>query len=163
MPAQNRNFTPYIGIPVGSLTTTGANDTAAICAPNGNTVALMQRNKLTATYNPSEVWRPVGCSYVITTGITVTAVVLQLMKNGVAPNGPSATAAANGSATLPIQALGVAALYVPFSDYTYAAADAAGDYWSLHVLTTSTAGVINPVVIYYSIVSVLGLTDGVTL
>jgi hypothetical protein len=163
MVAQNRDFTPYTPIPGGTLVVTAANSTVAVCPPYSNSIALMQRNKLTPTYGPTDIWRPVGLSYVITADIAAAAAVVQIRKNAVAPNGPSATAAANGAATLPAAVASAACRYVPFSDYTFAAPDALGDYWTVLVTTVAdTTGTLT-VTVFFAMVTALGITDGVTL
>lgn len=159
MPAQNKNLGVYGSVSLSSLTLTAANESLRAKPATLASVPVLQRYFLTATFPQSEIWTPVGISYVITTGITVTDAVIQLMKNGVAPNGPSATAAANGAATLPIAAAGANEIFVPFSDYTFLAADAGGDAWSVKVTTTSTAGIATSRLIYANrtIVAIEGL------
>jgi hypothetical protein len=83
---------------------------------------------------------------------------VQLLKNGVAPNGPSATLTLNGIATVPIAAASVNELFLPFTDYTYLAADAAADVWSVKVATTATAGVASFQLVYAT-APALGITD----
>jgi hypothetical protein len=138
---------------LGSLTTTGGNETAKDIAPSGISIPLLQAKMLTGNYAPAEVWVPVGLWYVITTGITVTAAVVTLRKNGV-------SAATGGTATLPIASSGVNWVFAAFSNYTFAAADAAADTWSALVTTTSTAGVVNPVYLCYAIRAVPNVTEG---
>ena len=146
---------------LGSITTSGAAETLRAIAPSGILPSLIQPKTLTERYSVAEVWVPVGLIYVITTGITTTAPVLQLRKNGIAPNGPSPVATA-GIATIPIAALGPNELFQPFTNYTFAAADAAGDAWSVIPTTSSAAGVINPVYIVFGGRVVPGVSDGVS-
>jgi hypothetical protein len=141
------------GNSLGSLTTSGANETAKDIAPSGISIPLLQAKILTGNYAPAEVWVPVGLWYIITTGITVTAAVVTLRKNGV-------SAASGGTATLPIAASGADWKFAAFSSYTFAAADAAADQWSVLVTTTSTAGVVNPVVLAYAIRAIPNVTEG---
>jgi hypothetical protein len=140
------------GNSLSSLTVTGGNETIKDVAPSGLAIPLLQNKSLTGNYAPAEVWVPVGLWYIITTGITVNATVLTLRKNGV-------SAATGGTATLPVHALGADYLFAPITSYTFAAADAAGDQWSLLVTTTSTAGVINPVILCYAIRAVPNVTE----
>jgi len=137
---------------LGSLTTTGANETLKAKVPSGLSGPLLQAKLISERYSTAEVWVPLGISYIITTGITVTAAVVTLRKNGV-------SAATGGTATLAIQALGADEVFVPFTPWTFAAADAAGDQWSLLVTTTSTAGVVNPIHLYYGVKSVISITE----
>lgn len=138
---------------LGSLTTTGANETAKDIVPSGLSIPLLQAKMLTGNYGVAEVWVPVGLWYIITTGITVTDVVVTLRKNGVSPT-------SGGTATLPIAALGANWKFAVFSSWVFAAADAAADAWSVLVSTTSTAGVVNPVHLCYAIRTVGNVTDG---
>jgi len=94
----------------------------------------------------------VGIVYIITTGITVNAAVVTLRKNGV-------SAATGGTASLPVAASGADELFVPFTPWTFAAADAAADAWSVLVTTTSTAGVVNPLLLVYGVRDVIGVTE----
>lgn len=156
MSAQDQSTCTYGNAAMGTLTTTAGNETPKVGAPTA-VVANLQTNFLTALWPIAEVWRPIGVSYRVTTGITVTNVVVTLRKNGV-------TAATGGTATLPIQAIDATQdFYSPFAAYTFAAADAANDKWSVLVTTTSTAGVINPVILWYATVRKLGINEGVTL
>jgi hypothetical protein len=141
------------GNSLGSLTTSGANETAKDIAPSGISIPLLQAKNLTGNYAPAEVWVPVGLWYIITTGITVNAAVVTLRKNGV-------SAATGGTASLPVAASGANWLFAVFSSYTFAAADAAADQWSVLVTTTSTAGVVNPVVLCYAIRAIPNVTEG---
>ena len=95
---------------------------------------------------------PVGVAYIITTGITVTDAKVTLRKNGV-------SAATGGVATLAIHASGADELFAPFTPWTFAAADAAGQAWSVLVTTTSTAGVVNPVYLVYAVRDVIGVAE----
>jgi hypothetical protein len=157
MSAQDQTTIFYGNRDLGSLTTTGANESRKAKVPNAISVPLLQTNFLSALWPVNEVWRPVGISWVVTTGVTVTAAVVTLRKNGV-------SAATGGTATIPIQAADATQdFFAPFSAYTFAAADAAGDQWSVLVSTTSTAGVINPVVLWYACKRALGINEGVTL
>ncbi len=137
---------------LGSLTVSGANETATDISPSGITVALLQAKFLTGNYAPAEVYVPVGLWYIITTGITVNAAVVTLRKNGV-------SAATGGTASLPVAASGANWKFAVFSSWTFAAADAAADAWSVLVTTTATAGVVNPVVLAYAIRAVPNVTE----
>lgn len=140
------------GNPMPALTVSGANESIKDIAPSGMSIPLLQAKMLTGNYAPAEVWVPVGLWYIITTGITVTATVVTLRKNGVSPS-------SGGTATLPIAASGADWKWAAFSTPVFAAADAAGDQWSVLVTTTSTAGVINPVVLGYAIRAVPNVTE----
>ena len=160
--AQDRTG-PVLGtISWGSLTVTGANETFRAVSASGITGNVLQRYRISGTQPPAEQWIPVGVAWVVTTGITVTAAVVQLQKNGVAPNGPSATAALNGIVTMPIVALSaINEFFAPFSDYTFAAGPAAGDAWSIKVTTTATAGIVTARMVYFPSYTVLGVTEGI--
>ena len=141
---------------MGSLTTTGANETVRVPAPIA-LLATVQSAKLTAGYSIADVWRPVAIVWQVTTGITVTNAVVTLRKNGV-------SAATGGVATLPIQAIDATQMFIAtFTAYTFAAADAAGDKWSVLVTTTSTAGVVNPTFLIFAPIRVLGVNEGIQL
>ena len=137
----------YGSVSLGSLTTTGANETLRATPAANIPASLLQAKFLTERHGPSETWVPVGIAYIITTGITVTAAVITLRKNGV-------NAATGGAITLPIQALGANEIFAPFpvvagtANYTFATPDAIGDVWSFVVSTTSTAGVVTIRMIY---------------
>ena len=141
------------GNSLGSLTVSGANESAKDIAPSGISIPLLQAKMLSGLYTPAEVWVPVGLWYVITTGITVNAAVVTLRKNGV-------SAATGGTASLPIAASSADWKFAAFSSWTFAAADAAADQWSVLVTTTSTAGVINPCALAYAIRAVPNVTEG---
>lgn len=151
----------YGSVSLGSLTTTGANETLRATTPNIIPASLRQGKMLTERAGPGEVWVPLGIAYIITTGITVTPVVLTLRKNGV-------NAATNGTITLPIAALGPNEIWANFNaggtpstaNYTFAAADAMADAWSLFVTTTSTAGVVS-IRLIYAWRAVIGISTGV--
>lgn len=138
---------------LGSLDTTAGNETLKVTTPSGDTDALLQHYNLTQYVGTGEVWRPIGIYYTVTTGITVNAAKVTLRKNGVSPS-------SGGVATLAIASATTTVLYAPFTDYTFAAPDAAADQWSVLVTTTSTAGVVNPVLLRYATIPVVGLSDG---
>ncbi len=139
---------------LGTLTTSGANETLKVTTPSGLTDALLQRYALSGRLGLAEKWIPVGIWYTITTTTTVTVGVVTLRKNGV-------SAATGGTANIVIAAAATTELFAPFTDYTFAAAWAAGDQWSVLVTTTQTAGVINPVFLAYANAAQVGLTDGI--
>ena len=124
------------------LTTSGANETTRILPPSNLVPATLQRANLSEIYGPSETWFPLAIHYFISTATTVTAPVIQLRKNGVAP------ATGSTSFTVPISAATTTETAVVLGAYSYAAADAIGDTWSLFVTTTSTAGAITARLIY---------------
>lgn len=160
MGAYGRGLAGYFFHDLESLTLTGANESLRAIVPSGVSIPLLQANFLTENFAPNDlVWVPVGVSYVITTGITVTNAVVTIRKNGV---GPIATPATAGQATLPIAALGANELFAPFTNYAFAAAPAPGDAWSVLVTTTSTAGVVT-LFLCYAYRTVAGITDGVGL
>jgi hypothetical protein len=157
MGAQDQsNFAFQYGPTMGSLTTTAGNETIRVPAPTA-TVGELQAARISAGFSVADVWRPVGVAWQVTTGITVTNVVVTLRKNGV-------NAATGGTATMPIQAIDATQyFYAPFSAYTFAAADAAGDKWSIFVTTTSTAGVVNPTFLCFGWIRVPGVNEGVAI
>ena len=160
---QDRTGGILSSVSLGALTTTAANETLRAVSASGAMGPVLQRYKISGSQPPADQWVPVGIAWVVTTGITVTAAVVQLQKNGVAPNGPSATATLNGIVTMPIVALSaINEFFQPFSDYTFAAGPAAADTWSVKVITTSTAGVTSVRLVYYPSYTVLGVTDGVS-
>lgn len=140
---------------LGSLTTTGANESLRALPPTGLSGPLLQQKFLTERYSLAETWVPVGIVYVITTGITVTAAAVTLRKNGV-------NALTGGVASLPIQALGPNEVGAAFTPWTFAAADLPGDVWSIFVTTTSTAGVVTANLVY-AIRDVINVADGVSI
>lgn len=138
----------------GALTVSGSNTTNTVITRSGFTDALLQRYKMTQYLGLAEVWRPIGIDYTIGTSVTTPAAVLTLQKNGV-------NAATGGTCTIPVASNGSNVLWAAFSDYTFAAADAAADTWSLTVTTTAGAGVITATLVYATI-PVLGISDGVS-
>lgn len=144
---------------LGALTVSGANETLQVTTPSGMTASLLQGLKVSSRTPSNEVWVPLGVFYTITTTITVTAPKLTLRKNGV-------SAATGGVATLVIAAAATTVLFAPFTAWTFAAAPAAGDLWSLLVTTTATAGVIGATVgtyLAYVCGSYPGVSDGVAM
>lgn len=157
MGAYGRGLAGYFQHSLGSLTLTGANETLRAIQPSGISIPLIQAGFLTENFAPNDVvWFPVAIIYIVTTGITVTNAVVTLRKNGV-------SAATGGTATLPIVALGPNEIFSALSNYTFAAAPAAGDNYSVLVTTTATAGVVNPLYLVYGYKTVAGITDGVSL
>ena len=148
---------PYSRVSLGSVTLSGTNESLRVKVPSSVSVPLLQARFMTGKYPPNEVWVPLGLSYIITTGITVTAGVVTLWMNGVACTGTGA------AATLPIASSGADEIFVPFGNYVLPAAPGIGDAWSVKVTTTSTAGVVNPVYLWYITKPVAGITEGVTL
>ena len=148
----DRGIRAYARVTLGSLTTTGANETLRAIEPSGISGPLLQAKFLTERFPPAETWVPVGVTYIITTGITVTDAKVTLRKNGV-------SAATGGFATLPIAALGANEVFAAFTPWTFAAADAAGQAWSVLVSTTSTAGVVNPIYLVYAVRDVIGVAE----
>ena len=148
----------YTGLQIapslGTLTTTGANETLKVTSPSGISASILQNLKMSGRQTAAEVWFPVGIFYTITTGITVTAAVVTLRKNGV-------SAATGGLATLPIASATTTVLFAPFTSWTFAAAPAAADVWSVLVSTTSTAGVVNPVLLAYRLGGSVGVSEGI--
>lgn len=139
---------------VGSVTTSAGNESVQVQAPTANTVGILTSNKLTEWVSIGEVWRPIGLQMITTTTTTVTAPKVTLRKNGVsaATGGVAATSAVQ---TAPHTE------YISFTNYTFAAADAAGDKWSVLVTTTSTAGV-QSYILHYALIDVAGISDAVT-
>jgi hypothetical protein len=141
---------------LGSLTTTAGNETLKVVTPSGVSVPLLEAKSLTNRYTANEVWFPVGIWYTCTTGVTVTNAKVTLRKNGV-------SAATGGVATVPIVTATTAELWSAFTAWTFAAAPAAGDVWSVLVTTTSTAGVINPCYLGYAVGAYVSVSDGTAL
>lgn len=139
---------------LGTLTTTGANETLKVTTPTALNDSLLQNKALSNRLGLNEVWVPVGMWYTCTTGITVTNAVVTLRKNGV-------SAATGGLATLPIVSATTLVLWASFTAWTFAAAPAAGDQWSVLVSTTSTAGVVNPIILGYVNGAYSGVTDAI--
>ncbi|HXU02575.1 MAG TPA: hypothetical protein VN903_16535 [Polyangia bacterium] len=139
---------------LGSTTTSGTTESQRVVTPSGLTDALLQRYALSGRVGLAEKWIPVGIWYVIATTTTVNVGVVTLYKNGVA-------AATGGKANIVVAAAATTELFSPFTDYTFAAAWAAGDLWSIATSTTQGAGVINPVYLAYVNAAQVGLSDGV--
>jgi hypothetical protein len=142
---------------LGALTTSGANETQKVTTPSGLTDALLQRYALSGRVGLAEKWIPVGLWYTITTTTTVNVGVVTLRKNGV-------SAATGGTANIIVAAAATTELFSPFTDYTFAAAWAAADQWSVLVTTTQGAGVIGASVgtyLAYVNAAQVGLTDGI--
>jgi hypothetical protein len=140
---------------LGSLTVTGTNETLKTTTPSGLTDGLLQRYALSGRVGLAEKWIPVGVWYTITTINAAAGAVLTLRKNGV-------SAATGGTVTISTVAATTTELFAPITDYTFAAAWAAGDLWSLLVTTVaSSTGVINPVFLAYVNAAQVSLTDGV--
>lgn len=156
----------YLGagrmVSLGSLTLSGANETIQVASPNGITTAFLQDAKaastgvaipLTDVIATGEIWRPLGVVFIYTTSTTVTAPAVTLRKN-------ATSAATGGVATGSIQTAPFSE-YKPFTAYTFAAADAAGDKWSVLVTTTATAGVAT-IYLHYVCIPVAGISEAVT-
>jgi hypothetical protein len=139
---------------LGSTTTSGNTESQRVVTPSGLTDALLQRYAISGRCGLAERWIPVGIWYVIATTTTVNIGVVSLLKNGVA-------AATGGTANIIVAAAATTELFAPFTDYTFAAAWAAGDLWSIKTTTTQGAGVINPVYLAYVNAAQVSLTDGV--
>ena len=66
--------------------------------------------------------------------------------------------------TIPVIAASTTVAYAPITAWTFAAAPAAGDQWSLLVTTTATAGVIGATVgtfLAYAVGAWVGVSDAV--
>lgn len=143
---------------LGALTIgTGLNnETQKVVTPSAVSVPLLQAKKLTNRYTANEVWVPVGLWYTVTTTITGATPAVTLRKNGV-------TAATGGVATIPVVAAATNELFVPFTAWTFAAAPAAGDQWSIICTTASTNGIIGATVgtyLCYAVGAYLAVSDG---
>jgi hypothetical protein len=159
----NRYAVGLKSVYLGALTTSGANESRQAAAPSALIAAFLQDAKaastgssipLTQYHQQAEVWRPVGVLLQTTTSTTVTIPALTLRKNGV-------SAATGGVATMGALRTAPFAEFIPFTAYTFAAADAAGDKWSVLVTTTSTAGAVE-VHLFYATISVAGISDAIT-
>jgi len=155
----------YLGairtVSLGSLTLTGANETIQVASPNAIPVGVLQDARafassyvmpLTQYIAPGEVWRPLGVNFIYTTSTTVTAPAVTLRKN-------ATSAATGGVATGSIQTAPFSE-FKPFTKYTFAADDVAGDKWSVLVTTTATAGVAT-IYLHYVAVAVAGISEAV--
>lgn len=142
---------------LGSLTVTGANETIKVVSPAAISGALLQSKFISERYSLAEIWVPVGLIYTVTTTMTVTNTIVVLRKNGV-------SAATGGLITIPFVAADATTEkpMIGFTPWTFAAADAAGDAWSVLVTQTSTAGVVS-LVLVYGVRVVAGVSDGVTI
>lgn len=159
----NRYGTGLKSVLLGSITTSGANESAQAVAPNGLIPAFLQDAKAFATgpaipltnwHQVNEVWRPVGVLLKTTTTVTVTIPAFVLRKNGV-------SASSGGVVTMGALRTAPFSEFLPFSAYQFAAADAIGDKWSILVTTTSTAGVVEAT-LFYATISVAGISDALT-
>lgn len=140
---------------LGSLTVTGANETLKVTTPLGMSASLLQNLKTSSRVPSNEVWCPIGVYYTITTDVAAAAAKVTLRKNGV-------SAATGGVATIVAAAAASTVLWAPFTQWTFAAAPAAGDQWSVLVTTVSdTTGIINPVLLAYVCVDYPNITDGI--
>lgn len=151
---QDMVLPPFVRIGLGSLTTTATNETLRAKQPSGISAALLHRHRLSAGFKRAMLLIPVGLTYIVTTGITVTDAVVTLWKNGAAVG-----SATEGIATLPIVASGANEIFKPFSNYPRFT-PTVDDVWSLKVTTTSTAGVVNPINLICAYRRYVGLTDG---
>lgn len=156
MGMQFREFRGYQKHALGTLTLTGTAETARAISPSGISGALLQAYNLSGYCNVAEVWVPFGISYICATSVTTPAAVVTLWKNGAAVTG------AGGTITIPIQSSGPNYVFAAFGNYT-TTAPAAGDVWSLKVTTSSGAGVINPIDLWYATKQVTGINEGVSL
>lgn len=154
-----------------ALTLTGTPVCNGAGTPVSQTVALLQKTKVTDWVSTGEVWRPLGVMVQSTTSITVTAPVLTLEKAATsATSNTFAAASSGGIATASLLAAG-SAKYYPFTDYsaptstspnaTNFTADAAGDVWTVAVTTSPTAGAAN-IQLGYALINVVGISDAVT-
>ena len=147
----------HISPSLGALTVSGANETLKVTTPSGQSASLLQTKALSNRFGLAEVWIPVGVYYTVTTTTTVNAAILTLRKNGV-------SAATGGLVTIPVIAASTTVAYAPISAWTFAAAPAAGDQWSLLVTTTASAGVIGATVgtfLAYAVGAWVGVSDAV--
>lgn len=135
----------------------GATQSKRVLPPTGVSVPLLQAKMLTDRYGPNETWVPTGVAAVVSTTFTVTIPVLTLQKNGVA-------AATGGLASFgSLLAASVNEVFIPFTPWTFAAADAIGDAWSVVVSTAATVGVLNELWLVFGLRTVGGVGVGVTL
>lgn len=150
-----------------TLTLTGTPTTPGVCAPFGQTVALLQTGKLTEWVSTGEVWRPLGVMVMATTTITVTAPVYQLQKaaNSLTTAPTFASPSSGGVATGTLQ-VAPNTNYYPFTTYLSSAgaslftADAAGDNWAVFVSTSPSAGAAHISLAYVNI-NVAGISNAV--
>jgi hypothetical protein len=143
--------------PGGTFVTSGATQSKQARSPSAISGPLLQAKFLTERYSLAEIWVPVGIIIVVSVTVTVTIPALTLRKNLV-------SAATGGVATLPsLLAASIDEVFIPFTPWTFAAADAAADAWSVLVTTTSTAGTLNEISLVYGIRVVAGVSDGVTI
>jgi hypothetical protein len=154
---------PLGSVYLGAITVTGANASRQAATPNTIAVALLRNASATASgatipltqdHCTGEVWRPVGVIVQTTTTTTVTATAFTLRKNGT-------NAATGGIATMGAVRTAPFSEFCPFTNYTFTAADAAGDKWDVVVSTTSSAGVVE-ITLVYAVITVAGISDAVT-
>ncbi len=154
---------PLGSVYLGAVTTTGANASRQGTAPNNISTALLQNARaassgaaipLTQYQSIGEVWRPVGVILQTTTTTTVAIPAFTLRKNGT-------NAATGGVATMGALRTAPFSEFVPFTDYTFAAPDAAGDKWDILTTTTSTAGAVE-VTLVYAVIAVAGVSEAVS-
>lgn len=136
------------------VTVTGTNPSGEVQAPLSNTIAILTGNKLTEWVSTGEVWRPIGVQWMTTTSTTVTIPAVTLQKNQVAPS-------SGGVSTQGALRTAPFGEYQTFTNYAYAAADAAGDKWRVATSTAATAGVVN-FSLHYALIDVAGLSDALT-
>jgi hypothetical protein len=151
---------------------TGTPNAGAAGAPFNQTVGLIQGFKVSEWVSTGEVWRPLGINVLSTTTFTVTAPVYQLQKGSSAAVTVTYVAPTSGGSVTQTGLLAAgSAIYLPWSagtvittnnaPYTFAAADAAGDVWSVKVTTSPTAG--NATIsLHYVCIDVAGISDAVT-
>ncbi len=137
---------------LGSLTTTGTNETERWSPMAAMTVALLQANGLTEYTGTAEAPLFLGVEYVVGTTITVNAAVLQLCNAGTGVTGALVTIPTATNATAHVNA--------PFANYTRPTITTT-DTWSLKVSTAAGAGAITPALVYIPI-SYPGVSDAQT-
>ena len=149
--------------PITAVTTSAANASNQVQAPNGTTIGLIVAPRLTEWVSTGEVWRPLGLQVITTTTTTVTVPNVTLQKNAVNPTAGGVTSMTT-LRTAPFSeyaSFSSGGTTPNFTGVVFAAGDAAGDKWGVIVSTTSTAGA-QCYYLHYACVAIPGLSDAVT-
>lgn len=124
------------------LTLTGTPVTVNVQPPTNRNVVSLGKFGLGDYVQQTEIWRPLGIHYAVTTTTTANATVVRLSKNGTVV----ASGTAGGDAVIPVVAAPSRG-YCEFSDYSAAlatgaafGADVSGDYWGCSVTVSPGAG-----------------------
>lgn len=145
----------------GTLTLTGTPALLNVQPPTNRNVVSLGKFGLGDYVQQTEIWRPLGIYYDVTTTTTNNPTIIRLSKNGTAVAGGTA----GGDAAIPAVAAPSRG-YCEFSDYSAAlatgaafGADASGDYWGASVTVSPGAGAAM-IWLDVAILSVPGITEG---